>query len=279
MKCKKCGSAIPSQSKFCLSCGEPVQKPNNELKVPATPKKRSNLWTMLAALLIVAALATIIAFKGRSERVMDISRVPSHRQTSVLNAPAAPDAPQPGILQGEGPRLVPAEPESGPPADVLAYLEHVKKVEMYRRSMRLDLTPAFDMLKKAYSIREEPGDEERAETNQEISSGYSEYTLKWQQIVAYFNSVRAPESCRPLAGAYSDALGRYSSVMIKIQFCLEKKDLTGLTDLRGSAQSNVDSSLRKANEELVTICKYYGINRSFEIQTDEAVDSLLSPSL
>lgn len=278
MKCAKCGAVIPSQSKFCLSCGEPVKSPVKESVPSATARKRSSFWAMLIALLLVASIATIIALKGRGDRVLDSANVSNPQQAPLLNAPNAPSVPQPGILQNQNLPVTPAEPKSGPPPEVVAYLEHIKKVEMYRRSMRLDLAPAFDMLKKAYSIRDEPGDDERQQTNQEITTGYSDYVSKWQQIVAYFNSVKAPSGCEQLSGAYGEALGNYSSVMIKIQYALVKNDLSTLMSLKGTVQANIDSSLRKADNELAAVCKNFGINKSFVIETDEGVDSLLSPN-
>lgn len=289
MKCIKCGSLIPEQSKFCMTCGEPVVVKKEKPVMEKSPiKKRTSLIAMIIALLLVAIIASLIALKGRGDKLLSASS-PDGIQSPVLRAPAVSGVPQPGLLQANAPNpassgLLQADAanpptKTGPPADVVAYLEHVKKVELYRQSMRLDLSPAMDMLTNAYSLKTEADDEGFAQTQQTINEGYSKYTLKWQQIVAYFNSVPPPEACKLLAGTYGDALSKYSSVMIKIQVSLGKKDISTLMALKGSAQKDVDTSLRNADAQVATVCKTYGITKTFAVEPDQGVDSLLSTGL
>lgn len=291
MKCGKCGAGIPAQSRYCLSCGEPAPTKTEKPSAEKSPlRKRSGLLIMIAALLLVAIIASLIALKSRGDRILSASGVGS-LQAPILRAPASPGAPQPGLLQGNAPNAIPqpgllqgntpAPPpaKTGPPADVVAYLEHVKRVEQYRQSMRLDLSPAMDMLTKAYSLKTETDEENMNQTTKSIDKEYSDYTMKWQQIVAYFNSVPAPEGCRSLAGTYGDAISKYSSIMIKIQLSLDKKDISTLMALQGSAQNDVDNSLRKSDMELSSVCKTYGITKSFTVEPDKGMDSLLSTGL
>ena len=193
----------------------------------------------------------------------------------VLEA-AAPNTPAPAVLKSE-----PAPPprKAGPPAEVVAYLEHVRRVEEYRQSMRLDLSPAMDMLTDVYSLRTETDEENASQTRRSINTGYTRYTSEWQRILTYFDSVRAPESCRLLAIAYGDALGKYSSIMMTIQRCLNNRDISTLMGLQGKAQKSVDSSLRKADAQVSAICRTYDIDKTFSVEPDEGVDSLLSSGL
>jgi hypothetical protein len=144
--------------------------------------------------------------------------------------------------------------------------------------MRIDLTPAFEMLGKASSMKGDVEDESRSAKQQDITSGIDEYTQKWQQLVTEFNSVPPPSGCEQLAGSYGTALGKYSKVMIGIQTALVKQDISTLMSMQGSAQADVDSSLIQADQSLSTVCKNYGIRKDFSITPDKGVDSLLAPA-
>jgi len=218
------------------------------------------LLAALAALLLVAIALLIFLLLRKGEKVTDATRLPSPGQPAVLSAPVRP-----------------ATPESKPPPEVVAYLEHVRKIEGKRRDMRLDLTPAFDMLKQAEALKGEVEDEERSASDKSISSGVDEYTKQWQDLTEEFNSVNSPPQCAQLAGAYSTALGKYSAAMIKIQVSYQKKDIGALMGMQGSAQADVDTSLIQADQELSTVCTNYGIKKTFAISPDKGMDSLFSP--
>ncbi|MHB1455995.1 MAG: zinc ribbon domain-containing protein [Armatimonadota bacterium] len=290
LKCVKCGSLIPEKSKFCMTCGEPVTVLKEKPMIERTPIRRKySLIAMIAALLLVLLIASLIAIKGKNDRLLSAEN-PNGIQSPLLKGSDVSGVPQPGILQANAPdqtgagllqgdTATPPPQKTGPPADVIAYLEHVKKVEQYRQTMRLDLSPAMEMLTDAYSLKTEFDDETAAQTRQSIDEGLSKYTLKWQQIVAYFNSVPAPESCRLLAGTYGDALSKYSSIMIKIQLALSKKDISSLMEMKGRAQKDVDTSLRSADAQVSSVCTAFGVAKTFSVEPDQGTDSLLSTGL
>ncbi|MHB1455994.1 MAG: hypothetical protein ACYC0V_03665 [Armatimonadota bacterium] len=216
------------------------------------------------------------------------SDAPYPPSAGVLQAPSS-NPPSAGVLQAQAPNpqapaVMKSEPlapprKAGPPADVVAYLDHVRRVEEYRQSMRLDLSPAMDMLTDAYSLRTENDEGAANQTRQSINSGYTKYTSDWRQILAYFDSVPAPESCRSLAVAYGDALDKYSSIMITIQRCLNTKDISTLMGLQGRAQKSVDSSLRKADAQVSAVCKTFEIEKTFTVEPDQGENSLLTTGL
>ena len=273
-----------------MTCGEPIAARKEKQVMEKPPiRKKYRLIAIIAALLIVAIIAFLMALQNRGDKLLSaVNNEGIH--SPLLRSSGVAGAPQPGLLRADAPnppatgvmQADPANPppaNEGPPADVVAYLEHVKKVEQYRQTMRLDLSPAMEMLTDAYSLKTEFDDETVAQTRQSIDEGLSKYTLKWQQIVAYFNSVPAPESCRTLAGAYGDALSKYSSIMIRIQISLSKKDISTLMGMRGRAQKDVDTSLRNADVQVSALCKIYGISKTFSVEPDEGTDSLLSTGL
>ncbi len=291
MKCEKCNAAIPDKSKFCLVCGASVEKKVDVSEEPIadTPsvESKTKLIAIITALVIIALIAVFMALSNKGSKLTSANKVDGE-QMPILNAPSPNEVPQPGVLQAnpanvgpqtgllQGAENEPPAQKPAPPAEVLAYLEHVKKVEQYRQTMRLDLSPAFDMLAKANSLKGEFEQEAADAAKQSIDKEYSNYVSKWQQIAAYFNSVPAPPPCQTLAGAYGDALGKYSAIMIKIQYSLIKKDINTLMQMKDKAQGEVDQSLINADNELSTVCKTYGINKSFAVQPDKGMDSLLS---
>ena len=285
MKCSECGTDVPLQSRFCLKCGSAVaqagaEAPRPEITSAPPQKKKLGMMAVVAGLVIVAILVLAYFALGR-DKVTQNEPSPIPQQAPIVSAPTVPAPPQPGVLNAEAPKppvIDLKKPEAPkPPQDVVAYLDHVKKVEDYRRSMRMDLTPAFDMLKKAYGIQFEVEDEGQAQVKNDIDTGYNQYIQRWQQIVNYFNSVRPPSGCERLASTYGNALGKYSADMVKIQYALNKGDASALYSMRGTAQADVDNDLTQADLELSQVCRNFGIPKSFGIAPDKGVDSLLSP--
>lgn len=276
MKCGKCGSEIPSKSKFCLSCGAAVEQVEALVESGSQESRKAKVRSLgiIAGLLLVVGIAYAITRGTGGDRVLDAVRPGTPQQTSVVVA---------SPLADNGSDVLKASKvetkDTTAPADILAYLEHIRKIEDQRKNMRTDLSPAFDMLKKAYNIQYDAEDEAREKDKKDISGGIDSYTDKWQKIVSSFNEVKAPAGCDKLASAYGDALGRYSETMIKIQVALDKGDASALYAMYGNAQSDVDTALAKADEALSTTCKSYGIDKNFSIDTDKGVGSLLVPEL
>jgi ribosomal protein S26 len=97
LKCIKCGSLIPEQSKFCMTCGEPVVVKKAAPVVEKPPvRKKYSLIAMIIALLLVAIIASLIALKGRGDKLLSASS-PNGIQSPVLRAPAVSGVPQPGL--------------------------------------------------------------------------------------------------------------------------------------------------------------------------------------
>lgn len=263
MKCKKCGSIIPSASKFCQNCGLSVSSRTNETAPLASKKKLAILGTVAGVAVVVCILILLMTLKGRPVTDTGVHQV---GQSPVMSAPVAPGLPK--INQNV---------KQAPPPAVVAYVEHIKRIEANRVNMRVDLSPAFEMLKKAQGIQGDVDDQERGQKQQDISTGIDEYTQKWQKLVDSLNSIQPPSGCEQLAGAYATALGKYSQVMINIQIAINKQDISSLMAMQGTAQSDVDVSLQQADQELSNLCQNFGMTKSFGITPDKGVDSLLTP--
>lgn len=318
LTCSKCGSKIPAQSRFCLSCGAPVQQPAQQMVRPvrpsgpappparpevpqaARPKRRIKAVAVVVGLLI-ALLALLLCFHIRGARLLQAARPSNPQQLPILRAPsvgvpngpsvlvppAIPNPPQPGILQSEAPK---ASPESGPPADVVAYLDYVRRVDAYRLQLQdMEKGYLYKLLPDLLSdLKKLQGDsqnvdvdpEEFSKSKEQVSGQASKDmdTLinQWQTVLVSFRKVPAPESCQTLAWKYSDALGEVVLSSTDILRKLANKDLS-LTGMQNQS-SKIDSKLDASDSEVSAICQRFGIRKSFTIQSDRGnVPGLLTP--
>jgi len=276
VKCSKCGNEIPSQSKYCLSCGTPVSGARREVPTQAAPKKSIGLWAVMAALVILAAVALLFAFsKGKVTQVRPVQNAP---QAPVVNPPPVPSTPQPGVLQTdvEKPPLNLEKQKTEPPADVVAYLEHLKRVEKARQDTSAKelndlVAKAPDIIAKAFPFDE---DFEAPQSGKELSGQASQFSKEWQQIASYFLSVQPPQACALLAGKYYDSLREFVSVMGSFQDAVGKTDLAKLKQIKRT-QASVDQKLTAADQELGNVCRRFGIEKTFSVQADTGQTPLL----
>lgn len=269
MKCNNCGTEIPSQSRFCPSCGRPVSVAAAREVTSSAPRKPLGLWAAIVGLCIaVAALAAFI-LASRGNKVTQATPVPSPQQAPVLNAPQVPSAPQPNVLNTDVQKPKTEEPKKEVPPEVLAYLEHLKKVEKMRQDVTAQelnnlVAKAPELIAKAYGLDE---DVDESSAPKALSNQASQFSKEWQQIAQYFVSVPAPEPCGQLARSYYDALGEFIRFMNTFQGAVNSTDLAKLKDLKRS-QVSVDQKLTAADTELSNVCRKFGIDKSFSIVSD-----------
>ena len=276
MKCTKCGNEIPSQSKFCLSCGQPIAVRSETPAPSAVPRKRTAVWAVLAALVIVA-LAVVFGVFLRGSKVTQAPTIPNPQQPPVLNAPATPNSPQANVLKTdvEKPPLKTTE-KPPPPPEVIAYLEHLKKVDQARENLQsreieilLNMVPAAmkAQYEKAFNMDNPEGNISEMDTSAEISKAINQLNRDWQQLCQFFLSVQAPEPCANLAGAYYSALGDVIKQVTNLNQMLAKAQLGSLEVSKGKSGS-IDDKLDGADRELGAVCSKYGIDKSFAIKSD-----------
>lgn len=274
MKCNKCGNEIPSESKFCLSCGQAVPVRSETPAAVQAPKKRTAVWAVLAGLLIVA-LAIIFGVRG--SKVTQAPTIPNPQQTPVLRAPAPPNSPQPNVLNTDvekPPLNAPQKPQ--PPQEVVAYLEHLKRVDAARLALQdkeikvfltmLGQASAEPMRKMLELTDPDVPDVKDDETIGAAKKQMATLTSEWQQLSAYFLSVPAPPQCQALAGKYYDALRDVIIYVGKLQTFLTNQDL-GVASMRGKSKP-IDQELADADTELANVCTRYGIQKTFSIAGD-----------
>ena len=281
MKCSKCGNEIPSQSRFCLTCGESIisNRTTNISEAPESRKKKTGLWAAITGLAIVAI---ILALKLHGMRVTQATPVPNPQQTPVVNAVPIPGGPQPNVLDTNVEKTPEEKPE--PPADVVAYLEHLKKVEQTRMALQereistlsVILTKRFgDQWTRILKWSEDEDNTEDAERTpqEEISRDLSALSRDWQLLARYFLSVQPPAGCQDLYTKYYSFLIDVISTMGKLQDLAVKGDLN-VMQMQGKS-GHIDEKLISADQELAKVCNQYGIDKSFSIQSDSSQTPLL----
>ena len=283
MKCSKCGNEIPSQSKFCLSCGQPVG-PASAAPSAATAgsKKTTTIMAIVAGLIIVAAIGLF----ARGRAVTQAPRPVNGNQSPVLKAPAAAGGPQADLLKTNvknPPINLNAPAKTPPPADVVAYLEHLKKVDAARLDLqRREVASMLGMMTKAqvsdieqWLKADEPDakmDEASSVTEAKKLTG--ELNSEWQKLCQFFLSVQAPQPCAALSGQYYDALRGVLTQFQQVNEKVASLDVSALYLMQGQT-SKVDEKFTKSDTELSNVCTRYGIDKTFSITTDGGMPPIM----
>ena len=275
MNCPKCGVDIGDNARFCPSCG--TQTVNTERRpAPGLPKRPLIAALAVIGVLIMAALVFALLRPKGEQSVVQSPRTPPPSSSVLQNQAPTPTPTQP-LTQSNVPPAPKTEAptkEKAPP-EVVKYIEFVKKVEDHRKQMRIDFNPAIDMLKSAYGAQLGFDEEQESPQPPKVTKGYDQYSQQWNQLVQAFDSVPAPEPCRPLAGTYRQALANYVVAMAKIQAAVVQNDLNTLLQMRGKAQPDIDNQLRQADSQLGELTKRYKLEKSFSITPDREVDTIL----
>lgn len=197
------------------------------------------------------------------------------------------DVPAP-ILEkrGEsGPAVTPLE-KATMPADVLAYLEHLERIEKRRRQLATnqvsDLLVTMASLQGlgAYqSILDDllnPSEEgaEPPTPAQELGSQAEKKKAEWNQLKADFEAVPPPTVCIPLKSLYTQTLGETGTMMGEILGTLENASadpqaaVRALMNLRGDSATRIDAAARGSNTELNAIFRRYETRPWFQIEVE-----------
>ncbi|MCS6829311.1 MAG: hypothetical protein RMM08_06630 [Armatimonadota bacterium] len=199
----------------------------------------------------------------------------THRQASapsggnVLLAPA-PQLPDTNLLRVEGEtQPAPQEPQKRPPDDIIDYLQHLRKVETQRQAMQRDLTPAFNAFVNAIAMRATIDEQELQQRMSAVQQAPQDYSQKWSQLSQFFESKLPPPACQPLHEAYRKMLASTIAYMTKVYLALQQAQtdpnaaLQVLSQMQGTASTDVDTQILQANYELQQILDKYDLRRYF----------------
>lgn len=188
---------------------------------------------------------------------------------NVLLAPA-PQLPDAGMLraQGEAPPP-PPQPQERRPDDIIDYLRHLQQVELQRQSMQRDLTPAFNAFVNAVAMRATIDEQELQQRMSAVQQAPQNYSQRWSQLSQFFETKQPPPACQPLHEAYRKMLGSTIAYMTKVYLALEQAQtdpnaaLQALSQMQGTASTDVDTQILQANFELQQLLEKYDLRRYF----------------
>lgn len=209
----------------------------------------------------------------------------THRQAeapaggNVLLAPAPP-VPDSGLMraQGEAPPQ-PAEPQ--PPADIIDYLNHLRRIETQRQTMQRDLTPAFNAFVNAMAMRATLDEQQMQQRMSAVQQTPQDYAQRWSQLSQLFEAKQPPPSCQALHEAYRRMLASTVAYMTKIYLALQQAQtdpnaaLQVLSQMQGTASSDVDTQILQANYELQQVLDRYNLRSyfpDFTIRSDSGLN-------
>lgn len=287
--CSQCAEPLASEARFCHKCGAAAAAtaPNATIigaPLPVAAKKPRPVAKILGALIGLGVLCALAYLGGRQAGWFGRAEVKTPSGANPLSATMQPPEganPLRAEIQpnsGANPlhaEIDPGQPPKEPPKDVLDWLEHLRRIEMKRRAMRNDFSPALDMLRTALGMKTEIDLDEMEQKKQGLDENYHKYAQNWYDLLKDYASVRPPQQCATLAASYDTALRRYVEAMIRIQDSMRKEDISELMKMRGGEQGQVDSLLIEADENLRRLAREIGIRKPFAIQPDASVDSMV----
>lgn len=199
----------------------------------------------------------------------------THREASappggnVLLAPA-PQLPDTNLLRAEGEAPPPPqEPQKRRPDDIIDYLRHLQKVETQRQAMQRDLTPAFNAFVNAVAMRATIDEQEIQQRMSAVQQAPQDYSQRWAQLGQLFESKQPPPACQPLHEAYRKMLASTIAYMTKVYLALQQAQtdpnaaLQALSQMQGTASTDVDTQILQANYELQQVLDKYDLRSYF----------------
>lgn len=174
--------------------------------------------------------------------------------------PAPPIQNQP-VIQPQRPSIPPGLPD---------YLEQLRRIEMQRKSEASNLWIAFqalsDLIKAMQGIAS-TGDILEAPNYdpQQTLRAYDIYLQSFLTLRQWLHRLNPPQECQRLHQSYDRALLAHINAIGSLEQRIIMKDLAGAAISGLTVQKQIDAALNIADNELATVCQYYGINKPFKI--------------
>ena len=278
MKCAKCGLDLPPGTRNCPRCGSV-----NEF-APVEPRGTNPLVYVVSALAVIGVLALIFyaVFAAKGEK--SVTTVPPGRPSDGTLTTVPPPQPGPSSV------TPPAVRKPKPPADVVEYLNFVKKVEEHRQMLLKDTTNALTLaassggtkaLLSMIDMAMDPDGTEAmdplAETKQELNRQYT----NWRNTLEYFDKKPAPTQCREFSGAYRQVLFSEARTIGEIATNFNSVNIMNPDDMSGllnslrqmkndpSIQVNIDKSADDADAALTALVSNYDMEKPFDVPREQ----------
>lgn len=291
MKCARCGLEVPDGVKQCPKCGM-----INEFKPSETPKKKIKpIYYIIGALALIALLGLTVALvTAKQKNVMSAGNGVPGPPGNIMSGPNGKNgngnllsAPPGG--NGLGDRTIPDSKKPNPPAEVVDYLNYVKKVEDHRQMLLKDTTQALmlstssqtqSLLSMIDMAMDPDGAKARdplADTKKELCRQYK----NWLSTLDFFDKKTAPSECREFSGAYRNVLFNETKAIGEVTVSFNSvnvmnpqdlsKLLASLEKMKGdpSIQKGIDDAADNADGKLDTLVANYNMKKPFDVPREQ----------
>jgi hypothetical protein len=288
MKCAKCGNETPQGAEQCPTCGG---KEFIEAQVRQGTKPIVYVIAGLAAVIIIALVVAVIA--GGRKNVATAPPPSAGPANNVVTAP--PPAPAGGNLVTAPPAnpapatTLPGAAKPKPPAEVVEYLEFVKKVEEHRQMLLKDTTDALTLagvsqaqsLMALIDMASNPDSRQVQDPLADTRKELIRQQKNWVSTLQYFDKKTAPTECREFSGAYRDVLYKEAKAITDIAESFSKVNITDPKDMQGlltalqrmkkdsSIQGGIDASADNADAKLTQLVSKYDMQKPFNVPREE----------
>lgn len=157
-----------------------------------------------------------------------------------------------------------------PPADILAYLRALERIERKRRSLSSGAGGVFELLNAAIglvqSINPEAADSAQADASrQRITAGFARYRMAYLQLLRQFRAIPPPTACQQLALSYERALVMHVQTIQELEQAMATRDISKPLFALLTVDRKLKSALNVADNALATVCYRYSIPKFFRI--------------
>lgn len=294
--CPRCGGALTAGARFCGACGQAIDQAiysviSEPLVGPSPPKRNKWLVPTFAGLaavgLILLALGSAGLLKFRSEPESGVAKASIGPAPGLLEARGGV---QSGVTQATVPQNV------SMPADVKAWLEHLRQTEERRVKITSDqLIRSYVAMAEVNGLSVEKAlldamasDDSSAEPKQPKDTLGEDVQImqsEWTKLTQFFNSMRPPAECMPIWNEYDKALRETGALTSEVVGILGgaiggKGDATAairrLKEIEGVNRARVDQPALAADRLVGELCAKYSTPKWFTIQGDIGGGSLLT---
>ena len=292
MKCAKCGSELPEGTKQCPKCVAFNEFVDNQ-GTPQKPKPTVYIAIALGVVIVLALVVTVIA--SMSKKNVATAPAPSPKPpTDVVTAPK-PNPSGGNVVTAPQPTPAPTVPslpgatKPKPPADVVDYLNFVKRVEEHRQMLLKDTTDALTLagttqaqgLLRLIDMASDPNGKEAQDPLFEVRNELNRQYKNWLSTLEYFDKKPAPMECREFSGAYRNVLYRETMAIGTIAVSFNKVDITNPNDLQRllsalkkmkrdpSIQRKIDEAADLADAKLTQLVSRYDMKKPFDVPREQ----------
>lgn len=303
--CTNCGSPLDDQAKFCLTCGKSALG----AAAPGFPK-----WAAVVAGLSVVGIITwsfaasgLLRLPGKGDTSATITAGARGTGGNLL-IPGKPSEPSlalgadgggpPSLLDpatgenppslaiddgGSGnPLALPAEPsqpvvtaeQTGLPAHIHDWLEHLKRCDRRREQINSELTARFMGVPDSLAGNNETTPDQLegflSGRMNEADRIFAVVADEFQKLLALFRSKRPPAECVEIAGYYDAILKDTVQMSEEISEAMHSLDIGKLMGMMGGSYARIDRNVASLNRTVQRLCDQYNVPNQYRLFVDSA---------